>query len=48
MLPGAYLLADSSIAMERVLEKWDSIVVLVLALAGPLLGIAVGKIRKVI
>jgi hypothetical protein len=48
MLPGAYLLADSSIAMERVLEKWNSIVEMVLALAVPLLSIAVGKIRKVI
>jgi hypothetical protein len=48
VMPGAYLVADSAIALERMADAWEPMGGMVLFLAVPLMGVVIGKLRHII
>lgn len=48
LLPGAYLVAGSAYALERVYHQWETLGKTALFLAVPLVSVGVGKLRRVL
>jgi hypothetical protein len=48
LLPGAYLAAGSTFALETAYDKWESVGKSIVFLALPLAALVVGKLRRVV